>query len=76
MLTFYQLNALYQIAKQHQIDIDKMYQYHCNKQEHNMSTSDKSKNQSMYHNNVTPSITSTSKHQQKEEEQPSQQHPS
>ena len=32
------LSIKHQIEQKHQIDMDKMCQYHCNKQEHNKST--------------------------------------
>ena len=31
------LSTKHQIETKHQIDMDKTYQHHCNKQEHNMS---------------------------------------
>ena len=62
------------IAHEHQIDTDKTCQCHHNKQAHNMSTTARTR---VSITTMLPlSITSTLNHQQKEEEQLSQQCPS
>ena len=57
----------HQIAQKHQIDMDKTCQCYCNKQEHNMSTRAGTRVHIIAM--LPPSITPTSNHQQKEEEQ-------
>ena len=63
----------HQIETKHQIDMDKMCQHHWNKQEHNMST--RARTRVSITSTSPPSVTPTSNHQQKEEEQLPQLHP-
>ena len=68
------LSIIHQIPQKHQIDMDKMCQCHCNKQEHNMST--RARTRVSITTMSPPNIRSTSNdEQEKEEEQLSQQCP-